>query len=58
MTKRTAKDWGYALPWCGVGLTLGGFALSNEIMLVCGLLYLAIDYSADRVIAAIKEGRQ
>lgn len=42
------------LPWCGLGLALVGFAIENDLMLVCGLLYLAIDYSADRVIAAIK----
>lgn len=45
------------LPWCGIGLVLGGFALTNEVMLICGLLYLAIDYSADRVIEEIKKGR-
>lgn len=45
------------LPWCGLGLVLVGFAIENELMLVLGLLYLAIDYSADRVIAAINGGK-
>ena len=29
MTKRIAKDWGYAVPWCGVGLTLGVLAIKK-----------------------------
>ena len=45
---------GALLTWCGIGLILGGFAIAKGVMIVCGLLYLAIDYSADRVIAAIK----
>lgn len=41
--------------WCGTFLVIGGFWQGNELMLVTGILLMAIDYSADRVIAAISK---
>lgn len=43
------------IAWCGLFLIIGGFWQENEIMLTTGILLAAIDYSADRVIAAINK---
>jgi hypothetical protein len=40
---------------CGAALILGGVGFQNEFMLTTGIVLLAIDYSADRVIAAINK---
>lgn len=46
------------LPWCGVLACIGGAWMDNEFLAVLGLLYLAIEYSTNRVIAAINGGKE
>lgn len=43
------------IAWCGIFFFVIGLIQKIELMLVMGVLLLAIDYSADRVIEAINK---
>ncbi len=38
------------LYWAGISFVAIGFYKKSEVVIVCGLLFLAIDYSIDRII--------